>query len=50
MLGRPYDYSDAPPPRDIELIPHGTILTLILHLRAGGVGEDGLLKRSKDGT
>ena len=60
MLGRrfgfaaimfsPYDYSDAPPPRDIELIPHGTILTLILHIRAGGVGEDGLLKRSKDGT
>jgi hypothetical protein len=45
----PYDYSDAPPPRDIELIPHGTIATCVLHILAGGVGEDGMLKRSKAG-
>ena len=45
----PYDYTDAPPPRDLELIPHGTIATLLLHILAGGVGEDGMLKRSKAG-
>jgi hypothetical protein len=46
----PYDYTDAPPPRDIDLIPHGTVATVVLHIRAGGVGEDGMLKRSKDGA
>jgi|SRR5215471_2116302 len=45
----PFDYSSAPPPRDIELIPHGTVATLSIHLRPGGAGEGGLLKRSKDG-
>jgi hypothetical protein len=45
----PYDYTDAPPPRDIELIPHGTIATVVLHIRAGNVGEDGKLKRSAKG-
>src|SRR5262245_26324347 len=45
----PYDYSDAPPPRDIELIPANTIATLRLHIRPGDVGEDGMLKRSKNG-
>jgi hypothetical protein len=44
----PYDYTDAPPPRD-ELIPHGTVATLSLHIRAGGVGEDGMCKRTKAG-
>jgi len=43
-----YDYSDAPPPQ-FEVIPHGTTATLVLHIRAGDVGEDGLLTRSKDG-
>jgi hypothetical protein len=46
----PYDYSDAPPPREFELIPHGTIATVVMHIRAGGVGEDGMLTRSKEGT
>jgi hypothetical protein len=46
----PYDYTDAPPPRDFDLIPHGTTATLILHIRPGNVGEDGMLKRSKDGA
>jgi hypothetical protein len=45
----PYDYTDAPPSRDIELIPHGTVATVVMHIRAGGAGEDGLLKRSKIG-
>ena len=43
-----YDYSDARPPQ-FEVIPHGTTATLVLHIRAGDVGEDGLLTRSKDG-
>jgi hypothetical protein len=45
----PYDYSDAPPPRDFELIPANTIATCCLHIQGGGAGEDGMLKRSKDG-
>jgi hypothetical protein len=45
----PYDYSDAPPPREFELIPHGTIATVTMHLRPGGAGEDGMLRRSRDG-
>jgi len=44
-----YDYSDAPPARDLELIPHGTTATLALHVRPGGVGEDGMLKRTRAG-
>ena len=44
-----YDYSDAPPARDLELIPHGTTATLVLHPRPGGVGEDGMLKRTRAG-
>src|SRR5262249_43905246 len=41
------DYTDAPP--QFELIPQSTPATCVLHLRPGGVGEDGMLKRSKDG-
>lgn len=44
-----YDYSDAPPPRDFELIPANTVATLRLHIQGGGAGEEGMLKRSKDG-
>src|SRR5215470_1691418 len=45
----PYDYTDAPPPRELELIPHGTIATITLHIRPGGVGEDAMLTRTKSG-
>jgi hypothetical protein len=45
----PRDYSDAPPPRDFEPIPSNTVATLRLHIQGGGAGEDGILKRSKDG-
>src|SRR5215472_9766315 len=45
----PYDYTDAPPPQ-FELVPHGTVATMSLHINTGGVGEDGMLTRSKDGA
>src|SRR5258708_21751895 len=45
----PYDYSDAPPPRDFELIPPNTVATLSLHIQGAGAGEEGMLRRSKDG-
>jgi hypothetical protein len=44
----PFDYTDAPPP-SFDLIPDGTIATVSIHIRPGGVGEDGMLKRSKEG-
>jgi hypothetical protein len=45
-----FDYSDAPEQRGDELIPAGTVTTLLLHIRSGHAGEGGLLTRSKDGT
>ena len=45
----PYDYSDAPP-LQFDLIPQGKIATVSMHIRPGGAGEDGLLKRSADGA
>jgi hypothetical protein len=45
----PYDYSSAPPPRDFaELVPAGTLASVLMRIRAGGAGEDGYLTRSKD--
>jgi hypothetical protein len=44
----PFDYTDAPPP-SFDLIPDGTTATVSIHIRAGNVGEDGLLKRSANG-
>jgi hypothetical protein len=49
MAMAPYDYTDAPPPQERELIPAGTIATLRMHIRPGDCGEDGMLKRSKTG-
>jgi hypothetical protein len=47
----PYDYSEAPPPRDsYEMIPDGTVAEVQLHIRPGNAGEDGMCKRSKDGN
>lgn len=45
----PYDYSDAPPPRDFDLVPSNTVATCCLHIQGGGAGEEGMLKRSRDG-
>jgi hypothetical protein len=44
----PFDYTDAPPP-SFDLIPDGTVATVSIHIRPGGVGEDDMLKRSKEG-
>jgi len=44
-----YDYSEAPPPRDVELIPRNTLATVQMRIRPGNAGEGGLLERSKDG-
>jgi hypothetical protein len=44
----PFDYTDAPPP-SFDLIPDGTVATVSMHIRPGNVGEDGLLKRNKNG-
>src|SRR5262249_2912998 len=43
----PFDYTDAPPP-SFDLIPD-TIATVSAHIRPGGVGEDGMLKRTANG-
>jgi hypothetical protein len=43
----PFDYTDAPKPREIELIPDGTTATLSLHIRPGGEGEDRMLKSTQ---
>jgi hypothetical protein len=44
----PFDYTDAPPP-SFDLIPDGTVATVSIHVRPGNVGEDGMLKRSREG-
>jgi hypothetical protein len=44
----PFDYTDAPLP-SFDLIPAGTVATVSIHIRPGGVGEDGMLKRSASG-
>jgi hypothetical protein len=44
----PFDYTDAPPP-SFDLIPQDAVATVSIHIRAGGVGEDGMLKRSANG-
>jgi hypothetical protein len=44
----PFDYTDAPPP-SFDLIPDDTVATVSTHIESGGVGEDGLLKRSANG-
>jgi hypothetical protein len=43
----PFDYSDAP---DSDLIPPNEIADVLLRIRPGGGGDDGLLTRAKDGT
>jgi len=41
----PFNYLDAPD----DLIPAGTIASVVTRIRPGGVGEDGQLTRSKEG-
>jgi|SRR5262245_24984966 len=42
----PYDYTDAP---KSTAIPRDTVATLAMRIKAGGIGEEGMLTRSKDG-
>jgi hypothetical protein len=44
----PFDYTDAPPP-SFDLIPDGMVATVSIHIRAGNVGEDNMLRRSTAG-
>jgi hypothetical protein len=44
-----FDYNTAGEQRSFDVLPDGTIVVLQMNIRAGGAGEDGLLKRSKDG-
>jgi hypothetical protein len=44
------DFNEAQPQRSFDLIPAGTIATLQLKIRSGQAGEDGWLRRSKDGA
>jgi len=43
-----YDYTDVPPSKFEPKIAEGTKATLVIHIKPGGIGEDGLLTRSKD--
>jgi hypothetical protein len=45
-----YDFNDADAQRTFEPIPAGTIVPLQVKLRPGDAGEDGYLRRSKDGA
>src|SRR5262249_4357028 len=46
----PYDYTDVPKSTAIPRDTIATIATIAMHINAGGVGEDGMLTRSKDGA
>ena len=45
-----FDFNDAGPQRDIDVIPASTIVTLQLNIRAGGAGDGGWLKNASDGA
>jgi len=45
----PYDYSDAPPSKFEPKIQEMIKATVVIHIKPGGVGEDGMLTRSSDG-
>jgi len=44
-----YDYGDAPQQTGGELIPKGTLVKVILNIRPGKYGEEGILTQSKSG-
>ena len=45
-----HNFNDAEPQRSFDVIPDGTIATVRMTVRPGGVGDDGWLRRSKDGN
>jgi len=44
-----YDFSDAPQQSSFDLIPKGTLCKVIIFVRPGKFGEDGMLTESKSG-
>src|SRR5260370_28836991 len=44
-----FDCNDAGPQKSFDIIPADTIATLHMTVKSGGAGEDGWLRRSKDG-
>jgi hypothetical protein len=44
-----YDFNAAGEQRSFDVIPDRTVAVVQLNIRAGGAGEDGLLKRSRTG-
>jgi hypothetical protein len=45
-----FDFNDAGEQRSFDVIPDNTIVTVQLTVRPGGAGDDGWLRRSKDGA
>ena len=46
----PFDYSQTADPKDFsQPVPDGTLATVQMRIRPGGVGEDNLLKRTASG-
>jgi hypothetical protein len=43
------DFNDAGPQRSFEVIPDGALVPVQLTVRPGDAGENGMLRRSKDG-
>jgi hypothetical protein len=43
------DYNQAGAQRSFDVIPDGTIVVVQMNIRAGNVGEGGILKRSNNG-
>jgi hypothetical protein len=44
-----FDFNTASEQRDFDVIPDKTIAIVQMHIREGNAGDDGLLKRSKNG-
>ena len=45
-----FNFNNAGEQRSVDVIPANTICTVQLNVRAGGAGDDGWLRRSKDGS
>lgn len=42
-----YDFNNAENEKEYDLIPAGSVLQLVMNIRAGGAGDSGWLKQSK---
>jgi hypothetical protein len=43
------DFNESGPQKSFDVIPDGTLASVLLKIRPGGAGEGGWLKRAKDG-